>query len=96
MNNTHQHARLIVCGREQIVARVAADQNAAEVAQAFGVSVRTVRKWLAQFREGGAAALQNRSRPTSSKRLSTKPIACRSAMPNSTFIVRHVWIAVSL
>ena len=61
MDNPHQNARLTVYGREQIVARVAAGQSAAEVAQAFGVSVRTVRKWLARFREGGPAALQNRS-----------------------------------
>jgi hypothetical protein len=31
-----------------------------------------------------------------SRRLSTKPVVCRSAIPNSTFIVRQVWIAESL
>ena len=36
------------------------------------------------------------SRPTSRSRLSTKPVVCRSAMPNSTFIERHVWMAASL
>jgi len=35
------------------------------------------------------------SRPISRNRLSTKPVVCRSAMPNSTFIVRQVWIAAS-
>jgi len=30
------------------------------------------------------------SRPISRSRLSTKPVVCRSAMPNSTFIVRQV------
>jgi|TARA_B100001063_G_C16558288_1_gene449620 hypothetical protein len=35
-------------------------------------------------------------RPTSRSRLSTNPVVCRSAMPNSTFIERHVWIAASL
>jgi transposase InsO family protein len=34
-------------------------QTAAEVAAAFAVSVRTVRKWLARFRAGGSAALSN-------------------------------------
>jgi hypothetical protein len=29
-------------------------------------------------------------------RLSTNPVVCRSAMPNKTFIERHVWIAASL
>ena len=36
------------------------------------------------------------SRPTRRNKLSTNPVVCRSAMPNSTFIVRHVWMAVSL
>jgi len=36
------------------------------------------------------------SRPTRRSRLSTKPVVCRNAMPNSTFIERHVWIAASL
>jgi hypothetical protein len=36
------------------------------------------------------------SRPISRSRLSTNPVVCRSAMPNSTFIVRQVWIAASL
>eukprot|EP00873_Tetraselmis_striata_P036829 jgi/Tetstr1/457093/TSEL_000334.t1 len=61
MNNPHQGARLTVYSREQIVARVLAGQKAAEVAAAFGVSLRTVRKWLARFRAGGAAALSNRA-----------------------------------
>jgi hypothetical protein len=29
-------------------------------------------------------------------KLSTNPVVCRSAMPNSTFIVRQVWIDASL
>jgi transposase-like protein len=53
MNNPHQKARLTVYGRDQIVTRIAAGQTAREVAEAFGVSVRTVRKWLARFRAGG-------------------------------------------
>jgi hypothetical protein len=35
-------------------------------------------------------------RPTSCSRLSTKPVVCRNAMPNSTFIERQVWMAASL
>lgn len=61
MNNPHQGARLTVYSREQIVARLCAGQKAAEVAAAFGVSLRTVRKWLARFRAGGRAALTNRA-----------------------------------
>lgn len=61
MNNPHHGARLTVHSREQIVARMIAGQTAAEVAAAFAVSVRTVRKWLARFRSGGGAALSNRA-----------------------------------
>ena len=59
MNNPHHGARLTLHSREQIGARVGAGQSAAEVAAAFAVSVRTVRKWLARFRAGGHAALAN-------------------------------------
>jgi hypothetical protein len=34
--------------------------------------------------------------PTKRNRLSTKPVVCRNAMPNRTFIERHVWMAASL
>jgi transposase InsO family protein len=61
MNNPHQNARLTVYSREQIVARVADGQTAVEVAASFGVSVRTVRKWVARYRQGGRAALANRA-----------------------------------
>ena len=59
MNNPHQNARLTVHSREQIVARVIAGQSAAEVAAAFAVSLRTVRKWLARFRAGERATLSD-------------------------------------
>lgn len=61
MNNPDQNARLTLHSREQIVARVLAGQSASEVAAAFAVSIRTVRKWLARFRAGGGAALSNRA-----------------------------------
>jgi hypothetical protein len=44
MNNPHQGARLTVHSREQIVAPVLSGQTAAEVAPAFAVSIRKVRK----------------------------------------------------
>ena len=59
MNNPHHGARLTVHSREQIVARMMGGQKASEVAAAFAVSVRTVRKWLARFRAGGRSALSN-------------------------------------
>ena len=36
------------------------------------------------------------SRSIRCSKLSMKPVVCLSAMPNSTFIVRQVWIAASL
>jgi transposase len=53
MNNPHHGARLTVYSREQIVMRVMAGQSAAAVAEAFAVSVRTVRKWLSRYRRKG-------------------------------------------
>jgi transposase len=65
MNNPHQGARLTVHRRAQIVAPLLSGPAAAEVAAAFAVSIRTVRKWLARFRAGGRAALSNHaSAPT--------------------------------
>ena len=32
------------------------------------------------------------SKPIRRSRLPTSPVACRSAMPNSTFILRQVWM----
>eukprot|EP00873_Tetraselmis_striata_P045181 jgi/Tetstr1/465445/TSEL_010129.t1 len=54
-------ARLTVYSREQIVARVLAGQKAAEGRRCLRRFLRTVRKWLARFRAGGAAALSNRA-----------------------------------
>jgi hypothetical protein len=38
----------------------------------------------------------SQSGPTKQSRLSNNPIVCRSALPNSTLIVRQVWTAASL
>ncbi len=49
-----------------MVARRAEGRPVARIAEELGVSARTVWKWLRRHREGGAAALANRSsRPTS-------------------------------
>jgi hypothetical protein len=45
-------------------------------------------RWLGGVNFGTA-----QSRSISRNRLSTNPVVCLSAMPNSTFIVRQVWIA---
>lgn len=65
--NNHQNARLTVHGRVLLVRRVIEEGlRPAEVAQAMGVSTRTVYKWLRRFREEGHDGLRDRSsRPQS-------------------------------
>jgi transposase InsO family protein len=51
-------------GRAEMVRRVLQGQTAVEVAEDFGVSERTVRKWLARYRAEGRQGLADRtSRP---------------------------------
>ncbi|BDA64960.1 IS481 family transposase [Actinomyces capricornis] len=67
---THARAALSVQGRLKI-ARLVIDQGWAQarVAQRFDVSRGTVSKWVARYRTGGRAAMQDRSsRPISSPR----------------------------
>lgn len=63
--NSHKNARLTPHGRALLVRRVLEEGlRPVEVAQAMGVSRRTVHKWLRRYREEGLAGLQNRtSRP---------------------------------
>ena len=68
--NSHQNARLGFAGRVCLVERVLRDGwSAPEAAAAFHVSVCTVWKWVRRYREGGRAALGDRSsRPHRSRR----------------------------
>lgn len=60
--NNHKNARLTFHGRVLLVKRVLVEGlRAAEVAQAMGVSCRTVYKWLRRYREEGELGLRNRS-----------------------------------
>ena len=63
--NSHKDARTNPYGRALLVSRVVEDGwTAAGAAAAFGISVRTVRKWLARYRAEGPAGLVDRpSRP---------------------------------
>jgi transposase InsO family protein len=52
-----------------LIARIREGQSARSIAQALGISVRTVRKWVARERAEGAAGLEDRStRPKRSPR----------------------------
>jgi len=73
VNNNHENARTTVYSREQMVKRVLNEGvSVSEVASQFGVSRRTVYKWLVRFRQGGIQALRNRS---------SRPIRSPSRMP---------------
>jgi transposase len=67
---SHRNARLGFAGRLCLVQRVLVDHwTAPQAAAAFGVSERTVRKWLARYRTHGPAGLPDRSsRPHRSPR----------------------------
>jgi transposase len=66
--NVHSRAKTNPRSRELLVQRVQAEGwSRREAAQAFGLSVRTVAKWLRRFREEGLQGLRDRtSRPRSS------------------------------
>lgn len=66
--NAHSRAKTNPRSRELIVDRVRAEGwSRREAAEALGLSVRTVAKWLRRYREGGLAGLRDRtSRPRSS------------------------------
>ena len=74
--NVHKNARTTPFSRGVLVRRVMAGEGVAEVAAAFAVSERTVYKWLARWRSGGDAALQDRSsRPRRQHGLSKQHLA---------------------
>ncbi|MBU4384893.1 MAG: helix-turn-helix domain-containing protein, partial [Proteobacteria bacterium] len=54
VNNPHQNARTTFYSRALIVQRVLKEgKSVKEVAEALGVSRRTVYKWLARYKSGG-------------------------------------------
>jgi transposase InsO family protein len=60
--NIHSRARLTPHSRAEMIRRVLhLHQPVGDVAAAFGISTRSVFKWLARFRSGGVAGLRDRS-----------------------------------
>ena len=60
--NMHKNARTTPQSRAMLIHRVLIEHwPVAEVAMSFGVSKRTVYKWLARYRDEGTAGLQDRS-----------------------------------
>ena len=58
--NVHKNARLTIEGRKLLIERIAVIGLTA-AAEAAGVSLRTARKWLKRFEQGGLEALADRS-----------------------------------
>jgi transposase InsO family protein len=78
--NIHQNARLTPYGRELIVRQVESGQTPEAVGRAAGVCSRTVRKWVARYRNEGLAGLRDRSsRPHRLYRPTPSPIVGRIA-----------------
>jgi len=74
--NVHKNARLTPYRRAELGQRVAHGERVAGLAQEFGISVRTARKWLRRYRTEGVAGLQDRSsRPHSSPRATAAALA---------------------
>jgi transposase InsO family protein len=80
--NLHKNARTTPHSRLLMVRRVLEQkQPAARVAAHFGVSERTVRKWLARWRAGGEPALNDRSSaPARQRRLAPERVAAIEAL----------------
>jgi transposase InsO family protein len=97
----HKHARLTPKGRETMLARLQAGQHQADVAQAMGVSLTTLKKWLRRFRAEGLAGLQDRSsRPRCSPRALREPlrrriIALRQRRRTGRLIVRQLGVSAA-
>jgi transposase InsO family protein len=76
--NAHKNARLTPYSRELMIERIRKQGwTVAKAAGAAGVSERTAYKWLARYRGGGAAALQN-ARPVP-RRLPHRLPQCQAA-----------------
>jgi transposase-like protein len=59
----HKNARLTPKGRALMLARIEAGQHQGDVAQAMGVSLTTLKKWLRRYRAEGAMGLLDRAVP---------------------------------
>jgi transposase InsO family protein len=74
--DVHQNARLTPHCRALLVERVQRGQSKASVAMQFGISFKTLEKWLDRYRQEGAHGLLDRSsRPRRSPRATVREVA---------------------
>lgn len=98
--NVHKNARTTPFSREVLVRRVMSGEPVEEVAADLSISERTGYKWLARFRSGGVAALQDRSsRPKRQRGVAAETVAAIEALRRqrltSPVISRALGIPVS-
>jgi transposase InsO family protein len=73
--DVHQNARLTPHCRELLVDRVLKGRAIRQVALEFGISVKTVQKWLHRYRSEGVSGLRDRScRPRRSPRATVREL----------------------
>ena len=73
--NSHKNAKLTARGRDEMIRRMS-EKPAAAVAAGFGVSLRTARKWMSRYRQGGFENLADRS---------SRPKRCRGTLTEQDF-----------
>lgn len=97
----HKNARLTPKGRELMLGRLEAGQHQVDVAQAMGVSLTTLKKWLRRYRGEGIAGLQDRSsRPRRSPRrlpptVATRIVLLRRRRRTGRFISRELRVSAA-
>jgi transposase InsO family protein len=95
----HKNARLTPKGRALMLGRLEAGQHQADVAQAMGVSLTTLKKWLRRYRGEGVAGLQDRSsRPHRRPRelepmIATRIVLLRRRRRTGRFISRQLRVS---
>jgi transposase InsO family protein len=100
--NSHKNARLTAAGRAVLVRRVVEKKEPMPaVAEGIGVSLRTVKKWVARYRLEGAAGLVDRSsRPRCSPRRLSRTkrrqiLKLRHQRRSSLYIAQHLQLPLS-
>lgn len=97
----HKNARLTPKGREVMLGRLQAGQHQLDVAQAMGVSLTTVKKWLRRYRaEGSSGLLDRSSRPCRSPRqlpvsLKNQITGLRRQRRTGRFIARQLQVSAA-
>ena len=97
----HKNARLTPKGRAVMLARLEAGQHQLDVAQANGISLTTLKKWLRRYRVQGPAGLLDRScRPHHSPRqlapaIAAEVTALRRQRRTGRFICRQLGLSAA-